>query len=152
GSKEGTTTASGKGSGTTSRPVGPGDTAFEVPNIEVKGFVFEPEALGRPGMPLAEPKGQKVPLTGAKLDAQIKKQREAIAKAKDQVQKEANAALLATSLYHKSKEIPEDQQKKLFEDARQSLRDVAQAAGDKVDEVTLRMLGSYEMMLDDFPA
>jgi tetratricopeptide (TPR) repeat protein len=102
-------------------------------------------------MPLAEPKGQRAPLTGAKMDKQIEKQRDKLTKTKDAVEKQAQAALLATMLYHKSKETPNDQQK-LFTEARQALRDSI-PGGDyaKADEITLRMLGSYELLLGDIP-
>jgi len=150
--KETTTPGGGAGSaGGPAKPTAAGDVSFEIPNIEIKGVAFEPQALGTPGMPLAEPKGQSKPLTGAKMDAQIIKQREVVAKTKDPVQKQAQAALLATMLYHKSKETPADQQKLLTE-ARQALRDSV-AGGDytKADEITLRLLGSYELLLGDIP-
>ncbi|MBV8756353.1 MAG: AgmX/PglI C-terminal domain-containing protein [Deltaproteobacteria bacterium] len=141
----------GSAEGGGSKPTAAGDVSFEVPNIEVKGVAFEPQALGTPGMPLAEPKGQAKPLTGAAMDKQIIKQREVVAKTKDPVQKQAQAALLATMLYHKSKETPADQQK-LVTEARQTLRDSI-GGGDytKADEITLRMLGSYELILGDIP-
>jgi tetratricopeptide (TPR) repeat protein len=153
GAPEGSTTPTGAGAGSAAatKPTAAGDVSFDVPNIEIKGLAFEPEALGTPGMPLAEPKGQAKPLTGAKMDAQITKQRDTVAKTKDPVQKQAQAALLATMLYHKSKETPADQQK-LWGEARQALRDSI-PGGDytKADEITLRMLGSFELLLGDFP-
>ena len=152
GAPEGSTTpTAGGGSATTSKPTAAGDVSFDVPNIEIKGIAFEPQALGTPGMPLAEPKGQRAPLTGAKMDKQIEKQREKLTKTKDAVEKQAQAALLATMLYHKSKETPADQQK-LWTEARQALRDSI-PGGDyaKADEITLRMLGSYELLLGDLP-
>jgi tetratricopeptide (TPR) repeat protein len=130
------------GGGGGSKPAGPGDVSFEVPPIEVKGLVFEPEALGRPGMPLVE----------AKRKTTIEKQRQVFEKTKDPVQKEAQAAVLATMLYQKSKDAKDDEQQKLYTEARQVLRDAAQVSGDKVDEITLRLLGSYELLLGDFPA
>jgi tetratricopeptide (TPR) repeat protein len=137
---------------TTAKPTAAGDVSFEIPNIEVKGVAFEPQALGTPGMPLAEPKGQAKPLTGKKMEAQIIKQREVVAKTKDPVQKQAQAALLATMLYHASKETPADQQK-LVTEARQALRDsIGGEDYSKADEITLRMLGSYELILGDMPA
>lgn len=149
---EGSTTPTGNGTGSAAaKPTAAGDVSFDVPNIEIKGIAFEPQALGTPGMPLAEPKGQRAPLTGAKMDAQIAKQRETVTKTKDAVQKQAQAALLATMLYHKSKEAQADQQK-LWTEARQALRDSI-PGGDyaKADEITLRMLGSYELLLGDLP-
>jgi hypothetical protein len=149
----GTTTPTGGGAGSagSSKPTAAGDVSFDVSGIEIKGVSFEPQALGTPGMPLAEPKGQRAPLTGAKMDAQITRQRETVTKTKDAVQKQAQAALLATMLYHKSKEAPADQQK-LWTEARQALRDSI-PGGDysKADEITLRMLGSYELLLGDAP-
>jgi len=118
-----------------------GDVSFEIPPIEVKGLVFEPEALGRPGMPLVEPKKKTT----------IEKQRAVFASTKDVVQKQAHAAILATLLYQKSKEDKANEQA-LWTEARQVLRDAAKAAGDKPDEITLRLLGSYELLLEDYAA
>jgi tetratricopeptide (TPR) repeat protein len=56
-------------------------------------------------------------------------------------------------LYQKAKDAPAEEQKKLYTDARQVLRDAATAAGENnVDEITLRLLGSYELLLEDYPA
>lgn len=104
--------------------------------------MFEPEALGSPGMPLVE----------AKKKTTLEKQRQVYEKTKDPVQKEAQAAILATMLYQESKNAKGDEQKKLQADARQVLRDAAANSGDKVDEITLRLLGSYELLLEDYPA
>jgi hypothetical protein len=152
GTKEGSTmpTGQGSGGGSPAKSGAAADTTFEVANIEIKGLVFVPEALGRPGVATVLPKGQKEPFKGAKLDAQIKKQKDVIAKTKNQVEKEAQAALYASMLYQKSKEAPDKEQKELYEEARKTLRDVKDEAGDKVDDVTLRMLATYEMMLDDY--
>ena len=119
-----------------------GDVSFEVPGIEVKGLVFEPEALGRPGMPLVD----------SKQKTTIEKQRTVFANTKDPVQKEAQAAILATMLYRKSKDASGEEQTKLLTEARQALRDAAAVSGDKADEVTLRLLGSYELILEDYAA
>lgn len=119
-----------------------GDVSFELPMIEIKGAVYEPDALGRPGMPLYEPKRKTT----------LDKQRAQVSAAKDPVQKQAYAAVLATMLYLDSK-TNKASEKALLSEARQVLRDVAQLAGDKaIDEVTLRMLGSYELLLEDYPA
>jgi hypothetical protein len=119
-----------------------GDVSVEIAAIEIKGVVHEPEALGRPGMPLVE----------AKKKTTIEKQRAQIQTTKDPVQKQALAAVLATMLYLESKNN-KAKEKELLTDARQVLRDVAQQAGDKaIDEITLRLLGSYELLLDDYPA
>ncbi|HEY0250398.1 MAG TPA: hypothetical protein VGC41_02685, partial [Kofleriaceae bacterium] len=133
-------TTGGTSSGT--KPGAAGDVSFDVPGIEIKGVYFEPEALGRPGMPLVE----------AKRAVTIEKQRQVVTSTKDPVQREAQAAILATMLYKKSKDAQGEEQKKLLEEARQTLRDAATASADKVDEITLRLLGSYELMLGDYPA
>jgi tetratricopeptide (TPR) repeat protein len=130
--------AGGPGDG---KPAAAGDVSFEVGPIDVKGLVFGPEALGRPGTPLVEPKKKTT----------IEKQRQTFAAQKDPVQKQAHAAILATLLYQKSKEDKANE-KALWTEARQALRDAAAAAKDKPDEITLRLLGSYELMLEDYPA
>jgi hypothetical protein len=134
--------AGGDGAGSAAKPMGPGDAAFDVQPQEIKGVVWEPEALGAPGMPLVD----------AKKKTTIDKQRAAFEKAKDPVVKQAHAAVLATMLYVKAKDAKGDEKSKLYTDARQVLRDVAAATGDKVDELTLRLLGSYELLLEDYPA
>lgn len=136
--------AAGAGSAAQAKTPTSGDVAFEVPAAEVQGIVFEPESLGRPGMPLVDPKGAKKPT--------LDKQRAAVASAKDPVLKQAQAAVLATMLYKESK-ADKAKEKDLLKEARQVLRDVAQQVGDKaVDEITLRMLGSYELLLEDYAA
>ncbi|MGE0399324.1 MAG: AgmX/PglI C-terminal domain-containing protein [Kofleriaceae bacterium] len=134
------TSGSGSGSGG-NKPTAAGDAVFDVPVIEIRGLVFEPEALGRPGMPLVD----------AKKKTTIEKQRQVFASAKDPVQKEAHAAILATLLYQKSKDDKANE-KDLLTEARKALRDAASLSGDKVDEITLRLLGSYELLLEDFAA
>jgi endonuclease III len=127
------------------KPSVPGDVSFEIQAQEIKGLTFEPEAMGlmTPGMPLVN----------AKKKTTLDKQRQAYEKAKDPVQKQAHALILATMLYEQSKKAAKgDDKTKLWQDARQVLNDAAKAAGDKVDEITLRMLGSYELLLEDFPA
>ena len=111
--------------------------------MELKGLTFEPEALGRPGMPLAE----------SKKKTTLDKQRQAYDKAskgKDAVMRQAQAAILATMLYQDAKKAQGDEQTKMYNDARQVLRESIEAAGDKADETDLRMLGSYELLLDDY--
>jgi len=130
----------GAGSGSGAKTQGPGDVSFDVQSQEIKGLVFEPDALGSPGMPLVE----------AKKKTTLDKQRATFDKTKDPVQKEAQGAILATMLYMKAKDAKGDDQKKLYEDARQVLRDAAKVSGEKVDEITLRLLGSYELLLEDF--
>lgn len=118
------------------------DVSFEIPAIEIKGVVAEPEAIDRPGMPLYDPKK---PTT-------LAKQRALVQGIKDPVVKQAQAAVLATLLYRESKtnKSPEEV-KALLTEARQVLRDVAQLAGPKaVDEVTLQLLGNYELLLEDY--
>jgi tetratricopeptide (TPR) repeat protein len=119
-----------------------GDVSFEIPPYEIKGVVLEPEALGRPGMPLVE----------AKKKTTLEKQRALVQSTTNAVGKQAQAAILATMLYLDSKNN-KGNEKALLSDARQVLRDVAQQVGDKaIDEITLRLLGSYELLLEDYPA
>lgn len=132
------------------RKVTSGDVAFELPpspSTEIKGVVYVPDALSRPGMPLVDPKRP------TKIDkTAIDKQRNLVQSTKDPIAKQAQAAILATMLYRESK-ADKNKEKAFLTDARQVLRDVAQQVGDKnVDEITLRLLGSYELLLDDYPA
>ena len=130
------------------RKVTSGDVAFELPPIEIKGVVYSPEAIDRPGMPLVDPK--KPTKVGDKTA--VEKQRQLVQTTKDPIAKQAQAAILATMLYRESKADKAKEKEKLT-DARQVLRDVAQAVGDKnVDEITLRLLGSYEILLEDYPS
>jgi tetratricopeptide (TPR) repeat protein len=130
------------------------DVSFEIPVIEIKGIVLEPDALHHAGMPLVEPKK---PIPDDKIGspvwvAAVSKQRAVVQSTKDLVLKQAQAALLATMLYRESK-TAKDKEKALLTDARQLLRDVAQQVGSKaVDEITLRLLGSYELQLEDYPS
>ena len=122
------------------KPAVSGDVSFEIPVIEIKGVVFGPEAIDRPGMPLYDPKK---PTT-------LDKQRALVHNMKDPVLKQAQAAVLATLLYRESK-TNKTNEKALLGEARQVLRDVAQLAGPKaVDEVTLQLLGNYELLLEDY--
>ena len=83
------------------RKVTSGDVSFDLPpssSTEIKGVVYVPEALGRPGMPLVDPKRP------TKVDkTAIDKQRQAVQKEKDPIAKQAQAAILATMLYRESK-------------------------------------------------
>lgn len=133
---------------------GTGDLMFEISAIAVKGTAFEPEAMTDSGMALVEAKHKTIlrstpkPPTKAELD----KQRAAYASAKDRVQKQTQAAVLATLLYLKSKEATPDERSALLKDAREVLHDAATAAGARVDEMTLRLLGSYELINGDYAA
>ena len=127
---------------TPAKPAVSGDVSFEIPVVEIKGALFEPDAIGRPDMPLYDPKR---PTT-------LDKQRALVQGTKDPVQKQAYGAILATMLYRESR-TNKAAEKALLTEARQVLRDVAQLAGAKaIDEVTLWLLGSYELALDDFAA
>ncbi|HEU0037225.1 MAG TPA: AgmX/PglI C-terminal domain-containing protein [Kofleriaceae bacterium] len=141
--KDGSTTPGGAGGGSASKPAAAGDVSLEIPVIQINGVLFEPQALGRPGMPLYAPKNTKLT---------IAQQRTIFANTKDPVQKEAQAAVLATMLYQESKNKTGDEANKLVTEARQALRDAAAISKDKVDEVTLRLLGSYEIQLEDWAA
>src|ERR1043165_273311 len=142
---ENPTGGGGGGGGGAAKPTGPGDVSFEVPTIQINGLLFEPEALGSPGMPLAYPKKK---TTTEKQRATYDK----AAKGKDVVQRQAQAAILATLIYDDSKKAKDEgEKKKMWEDARNVLRESVTAAGEgKGDPTDLRMLGSFELFLDDY--
>ena len=130
------------GAGATAGPGPAGDVSLDIGPVDIKGVLFEPLALGRPGMPLV----------GAKKKMTLEKHRAEYAKAKDPVVKQAEAAIIATMLYEKSKTDNEAAQKQDLNDARQIMRDAQAAVGNKVDDLTLQLVGSYEVMLEDFAA
>lgn len=135
-------TGTGTGSGTTTaKPAAAGDVSIELDKVSLTGIVFEPAALNRPGMPLVEPKRKTT----------LAQQRSIVSNARDPVLRQAQAAVLATMLYQEAK-TDKAKEKELWTEGRQALRDAATAAGKDVDEVTLRMLGSYELLLEDFAA
>ena len=130
------------GGGPTATPAATGDVSIELDKVPINGEVFVPLALNRPGMPLVEPKRKTT----------LAQQRSIVKNARDPVLKQAQAAVLATMLYKDSKTAEKAQETELLTEARQALRDAATAAGKEVDEITLRLLGSYELALDDFAA
>ncbi len=147
-------TTSGVAPATPAKRTASGDVSFEIPVTEIRGVVLEPDAIHHAGMPLVEPKkpiadnliGSPVWVTA------VTKQRALVQSTKDLVVKQAQAAVLATMLYRESK-TNKANEKALLTDARQLLRDVAQQVGDKaIDEITLRLLGSYELQLEDYPS
>jgi tetratricopeptide (TPR) repeat protein len=142
---ENPTGGGGGGGGGGAKPSGPGDVSFEVPAIQINGLLFEPEALGSPGMPLAYPKKKTT------TDKQ-RQTYEKAAKGKDVVQRQAQAAVLATLIYDDAKKAKDDAEKrKMWEEARGVLRDSVTAAGEgKGDPTDLRMLGSFELLLEDY--
>jgi len=142
GPKDGPTTPGG-GGGSAAKPAAAGDVSLELPAVEIKGVIFEPEALGRPGMPLYAPKDKKLT---------IDRQKKIFEAEKNPVAKQAQAAVLATMLYEESKKKTGDEQTQLVTEARKALRDVAAVVKPKVDDVTLRLLGSYEIQLEDWAA
>ncbi|HWU90955.1 MAG TPA: hypothetical protein VN253_27000, partial [Kofleriaceae bacterium] len=123
------------------KPTAAGDVSIELDKVELTGIVFEPGALNRPGMPLVEPKRKTT----------LAQQRSIVANARDPVLRQAQAAVLATMLYQEAK-TNKPNEKALWTEARQALRDAAASAGKDIDEVTLRMVGSYELLLEDYPA
>ena len=130
------------GSGSAGKAAAPGDVAFEIPNIEVKGVLFEPQAIYAPAMMLVYPRGKTT----------IERQRAVYAKTKNVVQKQAQAAVLATLLYDKSKTDKDDAAKqKDWTDALSVLQDAGKAAGDgKADDITLKLIGRYALLLNDY--
>ncbi len=136
--KDESTTPGGNAGSAGGKPAAAGDVSLDIPPFEIKGVIFAPEALGRPGMPLYEPKDRRLT---------IDKQKANFTKAKSAVDKQAQAAVLATMLYLESKKNA-DKAKQLVEEARQTLRTAKDAAGKDVDEITYRLLGSYELMAE----
>jgi tetratricopeptide (TPR) repeat protein len=131
-----------------------GDVSFEIPVIEIKGVVLEPDALHDAGTPRVDPKK---PIPDDKIGspvwvAAVAKQRALVQSTKDPVVKQAQVAVLATLFYRESRTTKDkDKEKALLTEARQTLRDVAQQVGDKaVDELTLLLLASYELQLEDY--
>jgi len=131
----------GSGSAAAGKPGAAGDVTLEIPPIAIQGLVFEPEALGRPGMPIYMPKNPKQTLTQQKIQ---------YGKAPNATMKQVEAAVLATMLYNESKTKTGADQTKLIEEARGVLLNAKTAAGAKVEDVTLRLLGSYELILDNY--
>ena len=138
---DGATTPGGGGGGG-SKPAQAGDVSIEVPSFAIKGKVFEPQALGRPGIPTSPPK--------KKVSVEV--QRKLVAGAKDPVLKQAHAVGLASMLYVEGKAKGGAEEKKLMEDARTVLRETIAAVGDKVDDISLLFLASYDMYFEDFAA
>ncbi len=132
--KEGPTTPGGGGG--SGKPAAAGDVSIDVPPIEIKGVIFEPEALGRPGMPVVRPKNKRIT---------VAQQKKIFGREKNILIKQARAAELVTLILDQSKKETGDAAKKLVSDARNVLRDVMALAKDKVDSLILRMLGSYEI-------
>ncbi|HEX3476815.1 MAG TPA: AgmX/PglI C-terminal domain-containing protein [Kofleriaceae bacterium] len=115
-----------------------GDVSFEIDRQDIKGQLREPDpGLCRPGMPLVE----------AKRKTTKDKQRALVQSTKDPVAKQAQAAIYATMLYSEAKK-DKAKERELLTEARNALKEVADAAGDKaIDEITLRLLGSYDLLL-----
>lgn len=142
GTAEGPSTNSGTGDAAKTSG-GPGDASFDVGPIPISGVTFEPEGLGRPGMPMVD----------SKRPTTIDKQRKLVESTKDPVLKQAQAAVLATMLYRKGKDLKGDDQTTILKDARQVLSDAAAAAmtvpNTKPDELVLRLLGTYDIWIGD---
>jgi hypothetical protein len=94
GTQDGSTTpGGGTGGGSGSQPGVAGDGNHELDAFEIKGLIFEPQGLGRPGMPRADPKKKTT----------IAKQRVVVQQAKNPVDKEAHAAVLSTLINDRSR-------------------------------------------------
>jgi hypothetical protein len=115
-----------------------GDVSFDVDRQDIKGVVYEPDpAFGQPG----------VPGFAAKRKVTKDKQRALVQSTKDPVAKQAQAAAYATMLYVEATAEKAKEREKLTE-ARNTLKEVADAVGDKaIDEITLRLLGNYNLLL-----
>ena len=133
---------SGSGSAASSKPTS-GDATIDAGSTDIRGVVFEPTALGLPGMPMVS----------AKHKMSIEKHRAELAKAKDPVVKQAEAEIIATMIYEQGKGQTGQQQKDTYTQARQVLKDTADAVGpDKLDDSLLLMLGSFDIPLEDYAA
>jgi hypothetical protein len=140
------TTPAGPGSAAApAKPAAAGDVSIELEKMALTGMLFEPNALYRPAMALVDPNPRQRKPT-------LAQQRSIVSNSRDPVLKQAQAAILATMLYKESKTAPKEKEVELLTEARQALRDAAAAAGKDIDEVTLRLLGRYEIWLEDFPA
>jgi hypothetical protein len=140
---DGNTTPTGGGGDGGSKPAQAGDVSIDVPAFQIKGAVFEPQALGRPGIPTSPPKKKTT----------VEAQRKLVDKTKDPVLKQAYAAQLASLIYMDAKGKSGDEEKKLMEDARKVLADTYTAVGDKnADETLLLFLASYEMYFENWAA
>lgn len=138
----------GLGSGGTgsAKPTVAGDVSIELDKVTLSGTLYGPAAMSGPGMPLVD----------AKRALTIAQQKSAVSNARDPVTKQAQSAILATMLYREAKEAGKKgdrpKEKELWTEARKVMRDAAAAAGKDVDELTFRLLGSYELLLEDYPA
>lgn len=142
-SSDGSTTPNGGGGGGGgSKPAQAGDVSIDVPPFKIEGRSFEPQALGRPGIPTSPPKKKTT----------IEKQRAEVAKAKDPVLKQALVVQLATMLYLEGKAKGADAEKAGMDEGRKILRETVAAVGDKVEDVSLLFLASAEMYFEDWPA
>jgi tetratricopeptide (TPR) repeat protein len=138
-------TSAGTGTATPAKPAAAGDVSLDLESLPITGTVYELSPRVRPPTPIVEPNPRQRKPT-------LAQQRSIFSNARDPVLKQAQAAILATMLYKDSKTAEKAQEKDLLKEARQALRDAASAAGKDVDEVTLRLLGSYELLMDDYPA
>lgn len=141
----GATTGAGTSGAKPGQPATAGDVSIDLDPLSITGAVYEPSSQIRPPTPKVEPNPRQRKPT-------LAQQRSIFRNARDPVLKQAQAAVLATMLFEESKAAEKAQATVLLTEARQALRDAATAAGKDVDEVTLRLLGSYELLLDDYPA
>lgn len=133
------------------------DISIEMPAIELKGDVLEPELLGEPWIPKTVlPSPIQVEVTDDMLDAQ----RNLVVKAKGVARKRAQQIRLAAMLYMKTHEhfwdvwkVLEDPQGAQLKEAIRILEDVVQHAGDNLlDEDVRRLLAACQFLLKDYPA
>jgi len=137
-----TGTGSGSSTGSGAKPPAPGDAQFEVVASPIQGVLFEPQAIYAPSMLVYLPKKKTT----------IEKQRTVYQTTKDAFQKEVAATVLASLLYDKSKSEKDDAAKqKLWTEALQVLDDAVTGSGwDKADDTTLRLIGRYALLLNNY--
>ncbi|HEY1557824.1 MAG TPA: AgmX/PglI C-terminal domain-containing protein [Kofleriaceae bacterium] len=125
------------------KPAAPGDASFEIVATPIQGVLFEPQAIYAPPMLVYLPKKKTT----------IEKQRIVYQNTKDAFQKEVAATVLASMLYDKNKAEKDDTVKaKAWTEALQVLTDAATGSGwDKADDTTLRLIGRYALLLNNYP-
>jgi tetratricopeptide (TPR) repeat protein len=130
-----TTPGSGGGGGSASKPAAAGDVSLELAAIKIEGLIFEPEALGRPGMPATRPRG----------NITIAKQQALYNNAKNPVDKQAYGVQLVTLMYDEAKKLSGPAQQQMVLDCRKLTRDLIQIGGANPDELVLLFSGTFEI-------
>jgi len=118
-----------------------GDVSVEIPVIEIKGILHEPEALGQPGMPLVEAK-KKTPLD--KQRALVRPRR---IRCRSRRRRPCSRRCSTWS-----PRTTRPTRSSCSETRARSCATSPSSRAKAIDEITLRLLGSYELLLEDYPA